>query len=201
MMNIWIGRKNLDSRFRSGNLVEIGYFGRYIKKITDWFSWTKLVFGFVTHKPPWYRLPHILCRPFIDTRSSCEKKKKKSCKTHHSNHAFYTILLFYKQFSCRFQFDTKSAVVFGRALSVGMKLKFHHNKNDEMISYMFQAQSGVICWFSRRQRTPALSSTETEFIGLTVAIQEARWLERFETEMILAALKIIVLYCDNLGAL
>ena len=44
--------------------------------------------------------------------------------------------------------------------------------------YVFQFGNSTISWSSRRQATVAKSSTEAEYVGLSMAAQEAIWLRR-----------------------
>lgn len=43
--------------------------------------------------------------------------------------------------------------------------------------------SGPVSWCSKRQPTVALSSTEVEYIALTLAAKEATWLRLLLTEL------------------
>lgn len=67
--------------------------------------------------------------------------------------------------------------------------------------YVFHLQGGATSWATRKQLTIALSSTETEFMSLVAAVQEAIWLKRSEGEIFLQAPKSIQLFCDNQGAI
>lgn len=49
--------------------------------------------------------------------------------------------------------------------------------------YVFLFNGGVISWCSRKQSCVALSSTESEFIALCEAVQEAIWLKSLLTDM------------------
>ena len=49
--------------------------------------------------------------------------------------------------------------------------------------YMFMVFGCVISWFSKKQATVSLSSTEAEFIALTEAIKESLWLRQLISEM------------------
>ena len=49
--------------------------------------------------------------------------------------------------------------------------------------YIFMVFGCVISWFSKKQPTVSLSSTEAEFIALTEAIKESLWLRQLVSEM------------------
>ena len=49
--------------------------------------------------------------------------------------------------------------------------------------YVFMLNGGPISWCSKRQPTVALSSTEAEYMALTVAAKEAIWLRLLMTEL------------------
>ncbi|XP_055910020.1 uncharacterized protein LOC129944539 [Eupeodes corollae] len=103
--------------------------------------------------------------------------------------------------------------------TIDFKLLFIPKQNDEVVGfcyadwasdldkrrsttgYVFLSHGAAVSWTCRRQPTIALSFTETEFMSMVAAIQEALWLKRFETAMFLEASKTILLYCDNQGAI
>ena len=49
--------------------------------------------------------------------------------------------------------------------------------------YVFMLNNGPISWCSKRQTTVALSSTEAEYMALTLAAKEATWLRLLITEL------------------
>lgn len=49
--------------------------------------------------------------------------------------------------------------------------------------YIFMLNGGPVSWCSKRQPTVALSSTEAEYIALTLAAKEATWLRLLLTEL------------------
>ena len=49
--------------------------------------------------------------------------------------------------------------------------------------YIFMLNGGPVSWCSKRQSTVALSSTEAEYIALTLAAKEATWLRLLLTEL------------------
>lgn len=67
--------------------------------------------------------------------------------------------------------------------------------------YVFTLQHGAISWCSKRQQTVAISTTEAEFMSMTAAIQESIWLKKLENEIFINSVRIIKLYCDNIGAI
>lgn len=66
--------------------------------------------------------------------------------------------------------------------------------------YVFVSQGGAISWSTRKQRTPALSTTEAEYMAMTECIQEAMWLKYLNDELQPNANKSITIHCDNRGA-
>ena len=50
-------------------------------------------------------------------------------------------------------------------------------------SFIFMLNEGPISWYSKKQWTVALSSTEAEYIAITLAAKEATWLRLFLTEL------------------
>ena len=49
--------------------------------------------------------------------------------------------------------------------------------------YVFMLNNGLISWCSRRQQTVALSSTEAEYMALTLAAKETIWIRLLMTEL------------------
>lgn len=68
--------------------------------------------------------------------------------------------------------------------------------------YIFLFQGAAISWCSKRQPTIALSSTESEFMSLATAVQEAIWLKQLEEDFwpSLSGAPILM-YCDNQSAI
>lgn len=64
----------------------------------------------------------------------------------------------------------------------------------------FVLSGAAISWASRKQRTVALSSTETEYLDFTDATKEALHLNQFLKELRFNTSTPIVLYNDNQGA-
>lgn len=68
--------------------------------------------------------------------------------------------------------------------------------------YTFMLQGAAISWNSRRQSTVALSSTEAEYLSLSAATQEALWLRRLASELLIIRQdEPLLIYCDNKGAI
>ena len=49
--------------------------------------------------------------------------------------------------------------------------------------YVFTLDGSTVCWKSRKQPTVSLSSTEAEYIGLSIAMQEGIWLRSLLNEL------------------
>ena len=57
-----------------------------------------------------------------------------------------------------------------------------------------------VSWFSKRQATVALSTTEAEYMAISATVQEALWFRMWMKEVLNEQVKIPVL-CDNQGAI
>lgn len=68
--------------------------------------------------------------------------------------------------------------------------------------YVFKLQQGAISWASRRQPTVALSTSESEYMALAAATQEAIWLKQFGQQLgnVLPDSPIVI-NCDNQSAI
>jgi hypothetical protein len=62
--------------------------------------------------------------------------------------------------------------------------------------YLFQMNGAAISWKSKKQPIISLSSMEAEYIAITAAIKEAKWLAKLEEELMLKTKKMII-YEDN----
>lgn len=68
--------------------------------------------------------------------------------------------------------------------------------------YVFMLQGGAVSWASKKQQSVALSSTEAEYMALSLACQEVVWLRQLEAEALGYALKSpTIILCDNHSAL
>ncbi|GAW03370.1 Gag-Pol polyprotein [Lentinula edodes] len=67
--------------------------------------------------------------------------------------------------------------------------------------YVFFMAGAPISWSSKRQPTPALSSTEAEYIALSRACQQAVWLQSFLAEIDLNQQGPVTLLGDNFGSI
>ena len=61
----------------------------------------------------------------------------------------------------------------------------------------FSLGSGMISWFSRKQSSVALSSTEAECIVASLGAREAVWLRKLLFDLFKKSLKSTIIYCDN----
>lgn len=66
--------------------------------------------------------------------------------------------------------------------------------------FVFIMAGGAITWNSRKQPTIALSTTEAEYMAMSLAVQEVLWLETLKAEILPKAGRII-LHVDNQSAL
>ena len=67
--------------------------------------------------------------------------------------------------------------------------------------FVFQIQSNTVSWCSKRQPTVSKSSTESEYIALSGACQEAVWLRRLLADIGLEQKEPSTIYEDNQGAI
>ena len=67
--------------------------------------------------------------------------------------------------------------------------------------FVFTWASCAICWMSRQMPTPALSSTEAEYMALTEAVKEALWLSALLSEMGFPLQGPLLIHEDNQGAI
>ncbi|KAF2293641.1 hypothetical protein GH714_003632 [Hevea brasiliensis] len=63
--------------------------------------------------------------------------------------------------------------------------------------YAFSLGSCVICWNSKKQPSTALSSSESEYMAVTLAACQAIGLRRIMEDMKLTQVEATTVYCDN----
>ena len=61
----------------------------------------------------------------------------------------------------------------------------------------FRLGSAIVYWFSRKQKSVALSSTEVEYMAVSQASYEAIWLHKLLVGLFGRELKPTIIYCDN----
>ena len=61
----------------------------------------------------------------------------------------------------------------------------------------FSIGSGIISWFSRKQKSVALSFVEAEYMAASLAICEALWLRKLLLGLFRQELDATVIHCDN----
>ena len=67
--------------------------------------------------------------------------------------------------------------------------------------YIFMFGGATISWMSKKQSVVALSSTKAEYIVLSIAGQEATWLQRLHVSLNQDQTKETILYRDNIGVI
>ncbi|XP_032571607.1 secreted RxLR effector protein 161-like [Drosophila sechellia] len=67
--------------------------------------------------------------------------------------------------------------------------------------YIFINAAGPISWESKKQSLVALSSTEAEYVALSIAAREAVFIKNFLKEMGFLLDHSILIFCDNQSAL
>ena len=75
--------------------------------------------------------------------------------------------------------------------------KHHHS----ISSYSFHMEAGAISWSLKKQHVVVLSSTEAEYIAQMHTAKEALWLCSFLWELHSAPDDLLILNCDNQGAI
>ncbi|XP_055848470.1 uncharacterized protein LOC129913695 [Episyrphus balteatus] len=75
------------------------------------------------------------------------------------------------------------------------------DERKSITGYIFKMQGGAISWCSRKQPTVALSTTEAEYMAMSMAIQEVLWLNGLQNELLPDDKQNIILFCDNQGAI
>jgi hypothetical protein len=79
---------------------------------------------------------------------------------------------------------------------------FANAEDQKSISgYVFLANMGTITWMSKKQNTIALSTTEAEYVALSEAAREAKWLHHLYGELGYAQKEPIILLGDNDGSI
>jgi hypothetical protein len=68
-------------------------------------------------------------------------------------------------------------------------------------AYVFMVFGCLVSWFSKKQPTTALSSTEAELIALVESIKEAMWLRTFLTEVGVSFKEPTIVHQDNQSAI
>ena len=63
--------------------------------------------------------------------------------------------------------------------------------------YIFLLYGGPIAWGARKQRTVALSTTEAEYMAMSVCLKEAVYLQRFLRELGFKESADLVVFCDH----
>jgi len=61
----------------------------------------------------------------------------------------------------------------------------------------FSLGSGVVSWFSRKQKSVALSSAEAEYMAASTAACEAIWLRKLLMALVGQEMDATVICCDN----
>ncbi|SJL16287.1 uncharacterized protein ARMOST_19807 [Armillaria ostoyae] len=68
------------------------------------------------------------------------------------------------------------------------------------LGYVFMMAGGPILWSAKCQATVALSTVKAEFVSLTRAVQQSKWMFLWLKEVRLEQEKLGILKCDNHGA-
>ncbi|KAE8681718.1 hypothetical protein F3Y22_tig00111310pilonHSYRG00060 [Hibiscus syriacus] len=76
-----------------------------------------------------------------------------------------------------------------------------HDTRRSTTGYVFKLGSGTISWYSKRQPTVSLSTTEAEYRAAAMAAQESTWLIQLMNNLHQPVDYAISLYCDNQSAI
>ena len=66
---------------------------------------------------------------------------------------------------------------------------------------LFMMSGGAVSWLSRKQPVVALSTTEAEYIALSLATQEATWLKRLLSDITTSPSRPVTINEDNQGTI
>jgi hypothetical protein len=94
-------------------------------------------------------------------------------------------------FQCSSKHSNDAAVIHGFSDSD------YGNQARSVMGYAFILASGAITWSSNHMPNITLSSSESEYIGLTNAAKEAMWLRTFLSKLHLQPTAPMVIYGDN----
>ena len=61
----------------------------------------------------------------------------------------------------------------------------------------FSIGSGVVSWFSRKQKSVALSSAEAEYMAASMAAYEGMWMRKLLAGLFECELVATIVHCDN----
>jgi hypothetical protein len=67
--------------------------------------------------------------------------------------------------------------------------------------YTFVLSGAAISWNSKKQPTVAKSTTEAEYMALSMAATEAIWLKGLHKELVPQASDVVEIFCDNKGSI
>jgi hypothetical protein len=67
--------------------------------------------------------------------------------------------------------------------------------------YVFLLSGAAVSWIAKKQPTVAKSTTEAEYMALSMAASEAIWIKGLYRELVVNAPATIRIYCDNKGAI
>jgi hypothetical protein len=70
-----------------------------------------------------------------------------------------------------------------------------------MSGYVFMITGGALSWSSKAQTSPALSSTEAEYVSSTRAAQEAIWIWNLLMDLGFKPTQPTTIWCDNQSAI
>jgi transposase InsO family protein len=67
--------------------------------------------------------------------------------------------------------------------------------------YVIMIDNCIVSWVSKKQSTVSLSTAEAEYMSISSALQEMKWITQFLSEINYTQSSIPILYCDNQAAI
>ena len=67
--------------------------------------------------------------------------------------------------------------------------------------HIFFVRGGPVSWSTKRQEMVAMSMTETEYVAVSRAVQQAMWLSSFFDKVSLSQKKLVTLFINNNSAI
>ncbi|KAJ2911587.1 hypothetical protein MD484_g8827, partial [Candolleomyces efflorescens] len=147
----------------------------------------------------------VMSRPDIAEALAVLARYLESPHTTHMEAAFHVVRYIKATKDYRLTLGGKDFVLSGYSdANWGTELHRH-----SISGHVFSTGVGVVSWSSKKQPIITLSSTESEYVALTHAAKEAKWLRSLCREVLpvigldsyVDNFKPTVLYCDNQGAI
>ncbi|RXW15151.1 hypothetical protein EST38_g10703 [Candolleomyces aberdarensis] len=148
---------------------------------------------------------NVMTRPDIAEALSVLARFLESPHTTHMESALHVVRYLKSTKDFRLTLGGKDFILTGYSdANWGTELHRH-----SISGYTFSTGAGVISWSSKKQPIITLSSTESEYVALTHAAKETKWLRSLSREILpivglgayVENFRPTILYCDNQGAI